>query len=131
MKELKKYGITLLAGFAIVALILFGKDFFSQTDLEVIFHILSDAFFVSGVVITAVGLLVFSSNEGTFDMLVYGMDVFADFFRKKSRKKAPTYYDYKEMKAGKKIRFGFLVISGLFFLAIAFAMYLFYRRYSG
>ncbi len=129
MKQLKKYLITLVIGFFIVGLIIWSKDIFAQTSPQVIFHILSDAFFVAGVVITSAGLLVFSSNEGTFDMLIYGMDSFFDFFRKKSTKKYPTFYDYRESKAGKKIRFGFIVISGLFFLAIAGVMYFMYRKY--
>ncbi len=128
MKELKKYGITLLTGLVMTGLILWGKDFFNQTDAKMIFHILSDAFFVPGVVITGIGLLVFSANEGSFDMLAYGIDAFADFFRKQSRKKAPTYYDYKVMRADKKVRFGFLLISGLIFLAVAGVMYLLYRN---
>ncbi len=129
MKKLWKYVITLAIGFFIVGMIIWSKDIFTQTSPQVIFHILTDAFFVAGVVITGAGLLVFSSNEGTFDMLIYGMDSFFDFFRKKSTKKYPTFYDYRLSKADKKIRFGFLVFSGLFFLALAGIMYLMYRKY--
>ncbi len=130
MKKLKKYLITILIGFLIVLLIVLSKDIFAQTSPQIIFHILSDAFLVAGVVITAAGLLVFSSNGGTFDMLIYGLNSFADMFRKKSKKKYPTFYDYRESKADKKLKFGFMVISGLFFLAVAVVMYLIYRKYS-
>ncbi len=129
MKNLMKYGITLLVGLGIAFLILLSKDLFAQTELVNVFHILSDAFFVVGVVITGLGLLVFSSNEGTFDMLIYGMDSFLDIFRRKSTKKYATFYDYRASRADKKIGFGFLLICGLIFLAIAAVMYLLYRQF--
>ena len=130
MKLLKKYLITLLIGFAIVALILWSKDIFSQTSTAQIFHILTDAFFATGVFVTSAGLLVFVSNEGTFDMLVYGVISFFDMFRKTSKKKYETFYDYRESRKDIKIKFGFIVLCGLFFLAVSMVMYLFYKKYS-
>ena len=130
MKTAKKYLITLLSGLAVAALIAWSKDLFSQPEPAMIFHILTDSFFVVGVVITSAGLLIFSSNEGTFDMLSYGVQAFADMFRKKSQKKYETYYDFKEARAGKKIPFGFLLISGVAFLAVSFLMLYFYHQYS-
>lgn len=130
MKSLKKYLITLLIGFSIVALILWSKDIFSQTSTGKIFHILTDAFFATGVFVTSAGLLVFSSNEGTFDMLVYGVNSFFDIFRKTSKKKYETFYDYRESRKDAKIKFGFMIICGVFFLAVSMVMYLFYKKYS-
>lgn len=130
MRAAKKYWITALVGFLIVAAIAFSKDLFAQTNPQSIFHILTDAFFVAGVLLTGSGLLVFSSNEGSFDILVYGMNSFLDIFRKKSLKKYETYFDYKESRADKKVKFGFLLICGGAYLAIAFIMYFLYRHYS-
>jgi drug/metabolite transporter (DMT)-like permease len=130
MKALKKYLITLLVGFAGVALILWSKDIMAQTAAVDVFHILCDAFFVVGFVITAAGLLVFSSNEGTFDMLVYGVKSFLDMFRKDSIKKYDTFYDYRESRAQSKMSFGFMIICGLFFLAVSMVMYYFYTQYK-
>lgn len=130
MKAIRKYVITLLIGFAAVALIIFSKDILSQTAPVDIFHILCDAFFAVGVVISGAGLLVFSSNEGTFDMLVYGIKSFVDMFRRNSIKKYDTFYDYRMSREDKKIQFGFLLICGLFFLAISFVMYYLYRQYK-
>ncbi len=130
MKTLKKYAITLLIGFAVVALILWAKDIFAQTEIAKVFHILSDAFFVAGVVITSAGLLVFSSNEGTFDMIAYGMSSFLDMFRKQSKKKYETFYDYRASRQEKKMGFSFLLLCGLLFLAVAVVMYFFFRQYS-
>lgn len=122
--------ITLFIGFSAAALIAWAKDIFAQTALVNVFHILCDAFFVVGVVTLSAGLLVFSTNEGTFDMLVYGVKSFTDLFRKNSTKKYDSFYDYRVSRTEKKLSFGFLLICGLFFLAIAFIMYSFYRQYS-
>lgn len=130
MKGIRKYLITLLVGFGAVALILWAKDIFHQTALVDVFHVLTDAFFVVGTVMTCMGLLVFSSNEGSFDMLVYGVKSFVDLFRKNSVKKYDSFYDYRESRADKKIKFGFLLICGLFFLAVSFVMYFLYRQYQ-
>ena len=130
MKAYKKFFITMLIGLGAVALILWSKDILQQTAPVEIFHILTDAFFVVGTVITCAGLLVFSSNEGSFDMLVYGVKSFLDMFRKSSMKKYDTFYDYRESRADKKLKFGFLLICGLMFLTISLVMYFFYRQYK-
>lgn len=130
MRALKKYLITLAVESLLVLGIIWAKDIFAQTALSSIFHILTDAFFAIGTVGTCAGLLVFSSNEGTFDILVYGMSSFIDMFRTTSKKKYDTFYDYRESRADKKLQFGFVLVCGLIFLAISFVMYLLYRRYS-
>ena len=128
MRKMRKYVITLLAGLAAAALIMFSKDIFAQTEAVVVYHILCDAFFAVGVVITAIGLLVFSANEGTFDIIVYGVSSFFDMFRKVSRKKYDTFYDYRVSREEKKLSFGFLLICGVLFLAISLVMYMLYCR---
>ena len=129
MKKLK-YLVTLLCGLAASMLIFFSKDIFSQVEAVKVFHILCDGFFAVGVVITAIGLLIFTSNEGTFDAIVYGVGSFIDMFRRTSKRKYETLYDYRESRSEKKVKFGFLLICGLFFILLAMVMYLFYRKYS-
>ena len=129
MRSLSKYLIVLLIGLLLVTLIVSSKDIFSQTEPVEIFHILCDGFFAVGVVITSAGLLVFSGNEGTFDMLVYGVSSFVDLFRRTSKKKYDTFYDYRASRSDKKIQFGFILISGLIFLAVSLVMYALYRAY--
>lgn len=122
MKKLRKYFITLIAGLVAVAAIVWAKDIFAQTEPAAVYHILCDAFFAVGWVMFAAGALVFSSNEGAFDMLSYGMSSFLDLFRAKSKKKYATFFEYKESKSGKKFSFGFLLICGLLFLAISLVL---------
>ena len=128
MKAFKKYLITLLAGFGAAALIAWSKDLFAQTTAVAVYHILCDSFFVVGVVITSIGLLILSTNEGTFDMLVYGMKAFVDIFRKESVRKYDNFYDYRMSREDKKLPFGFLLICGVFFLAVSMVMLYCYNQ---
>ena len=130
MKALRKYWITLLIDVVLTALIAYSKDVMNQTALVNVFHILCDSFFVVGFVTFAAGMLVFSSNEGTFDMVVYGVKTFFSVFRRDYVKKYDTFYDYRVAREEKKFPFGFLLICGLIFLAVAFVMYYLYRQYS-
>ena len=129
MKFWAKCGIVFLIGFVLVALIIGAKGIFSQTEPVQIFHILCDGFFAVGVVITSAGLLVFSANEGAFDVLVYGISTFLGMFRKNYERKYETLYDYKESRSGKKNKFGFLLVCGVVFIVISLIMYALYALY--
>ena len=87
MKNLKRCLITMLIGLAFVAMILYSKDVWHQTEAVVVYHILCDAFFAVGVVILCIGLLIFSCNEGTFDILVYGVSTFVGMFKRNHERK--------------------------------------------
>lgn len=128
MKALKRYGFTLLGGLLAVFGIIWAKGIFNQTAPDVIFHILCDAFFIVAVLLLATGLLIFSTNEGTFDILAYGMSSFLGIFRNKRVPKYETFYDYRESRQDKKVKFGYFLICGAGFLAVAFLMYFLYRQ---
>ncbi len=130
MSTLKKYLITFLCGFAGVLGILWMKDVFSQTEMSAIFHILCDSFFVVGVLMVCIGLLIFTCNEGALDGLSYGVKAFVNLFRKTGLKKYDSYFDYKAARSEKKTPFGHLVISGLFFIAVSLVMLYFYYLYQ-
>lgn len=122
MKTFLKYFITLTVGLAAVAGIVWAKDVFAQTEPAQVYHILCDGFFAVGTVLCCAGLLVFSSNEGTFDMIVYGLSSFIDLFRVESKKKYATFYDYRESRSNAKFPFAFLLICGLLFVAISLVL---------
>ena len=119
----------MLCGLAAVALIIWAKDIFAQTQAADVYHILCDAFFAVGVVILCIGLLIFSSNEGTFDIIVYGVSSFVGMFKKNHVRKYDTFYDYRAERADKKIKFGFLLICGLIFIAVSLVMLSLYHQY--
>lgn len=119
MKKLKKYFITLAAGLAVAMGIAWAKDVFAQTEPQQVYHILCDCFFAVGTVLCCAGLLIFGGNEGTYDMLAYGLNSFIDLFRDKSKKKYDTFFDYRESRTDKHVPFGFLLICGLIFIAVS------------
>ena len=119
MKRFRKYFITLTVGLLAVAGLAWAKDVFAQTEPGKVYHILCDVFFAVGTVMCCAGLLIFSSNEGTFGIFSYGISSFMDLFRPKSKKKYDTFYDYQAAHAEKKIPFGFLLICGLLFIAVS------------
>ena len=104
-KKILEYSITSVVGLLIALVIVLSKQIWNANTEEV-FHILTDAFFVSGVLLTCFGLLIVSYNGGTFDMLSFGLIKFFNMFRKDmSKNRALTFYDYRVAKHGKKKNF--------------------------
>lgn len=88
---------------------------------KIVFHILADAFSVSGLIGLLFYLLTYVSSKGAFDMLSYSIKyVFLVTFRRdyKKEKFPQTYYDYKVLKdhEGRKAYIGFLWPSLIFFM---------------
>lgn len=118
MKKYLKYIITSSIGLSVTILILLSKKIFAQDKLLEIYKILTDAFFVPGVLIFGFGLLVYSSNEGVFDIVSYGMKAFFNLFRTKPQKQV-TYYEYKIAKHEHDKPIVFFLIVGAVFMVIS------------
>ena len=131
MKALKKYLITFGIGLLAVMLIISTKGIFTAKDTAEIFKILCDSTFAVGFTMAGMGLLVYTSNEGVFDGLIFGVSSFINMFRKGHKKKYKDLYEYKESKANKKYGFGYIVICGLIFLVVSLAIMLpLYNKFS-
>lgn len=114
-------GLEALAALAIII----SRDGFSQRDRETCLHILSDAFAIPGILCVCIGLMVVVSNGGVFDMARYTFSKVSNTFRREENKKEipGTYYDYVCARHdGKHASFGFILISGLFFLILSIIM---------
>lgn len=129
MKTFAKYLITLAVGFALSFVVMYSKGLFAMTDPATIFHILSDSFIVSGVLLGGLGLLVFVSNEGVFDILIFGTKQFFGFFRKVKTQKFADFYEYKEARAQKKLKFGSILVCGVFFVLLSVIMLVLNKQY--
>ena len=114
-KTLKKYLITSVLALLLTFLIALARGVFEKENTVDVLHVLIDATFVVSVLFTGFGLLIFSANEGTFDMIAYGMTSFIALFKKdrESYLKYKTYVDYKEAKADNKHSFAHIVLVGL------------------
>ena len=130
MKKIFKYLITLLVGLALAAWVAISKGIFSETRAEIIFGILSDAFFVPGVLLVGVGGLIFVSNEGIFDGFTYGIISFIDIFRKDKQNKYRTFFDYRQSKGERDTSFGFMLICGIAFIVASGIMYLLFNNFA-
>lgn len=129
MKKMRKYIITFGVGLIFVFLIALLKDIFQQDNAKSVFHILTDAFFAIGILMFCFGILVFSSNSGTFDMLHYGVVKLIDLIRNNiSNAKYKTFYDFKVDKHETNTPFLFLVIVGTIFVIISLIFLRFYNQ---
>lgn len=128
MRKYIKYGVTLLIGLIAAFIICCTKGIFSKKTLADVYHILTDAFFVPGVIILCFGLLVFASNEGNFTMMSYGIKRFFSLFKRDiSKELGQTYADYKLAHKGEKHPILYLLICGgvLIVISILF-LFLYY-----
>lgn len=126
-KTILRYSITFSIGLIASFLIMLSKSIFSQESSKEVYKILTDAFFVSGVVICGYGLLVMASNGGTFDMLTYGVKRFFSLFQKDiSKIKHKTFYEYRMAKQENKNPFWYLVIVGLVLIGISMIFLILY-----
>ena len=118
--KIAKYLVTFTLGLLLAFIIVVLKDIFHSTSVKDTFHILTDAFFVPGVLIACFGVLVIATNGGTFDMLAYGVMQFFNLFRKDpTNRKYKTFYDYKKAQEDKQIDFWYLIIVGAILIGIS------------
>lgn len=131
MKKYVKYLITAAIGLAIAFLIICLKGTFTKDNAKDVMHILTDAFFVAGVLISGYGILVIASNGGTFDMFAYGFISIFQFFKKDYKKrKYKDFYEYRKTKQASPRPFFYLVIVGLFYIAISMIFLILYYKFQ-
>lgn len=114
IEYLKKYILSFAIMGMFTGVVLWLRDHSSADEPLVRYLNLADAFFIPGVIMLMVGVLVWLSTTGTFDMLSYGINRAKDsFIPSVSRAKEETFYDYKMRKDAKRAKgYSFLFISG-------------------
>ena len=129
MRNGKRFWISFLICSVCSLLTAWSRGVFSQKAPIGVLHILSDSFLVVGVLAVCIAVLLFVSNEGTFDIFVYGLQSFWSFFRKDMSRKYETFFDYRIARQEKKVPFLFLFVCGSIFLFLSVLMYAAYRKY--
>ena len=134
MKEFFKkalpYIITGAVGIIIFIIVICTQAIWNAEGAKEVMGTLSDACFVPGVLLAGVGLIIFASNGGAFDMLSYAVIRFFDLFKRDVRnKKYKDFYEYREAKKGKKRSMGFMLIVGVVFIAMAGIFLIVYSQY--
>ena len=128
MKVLTRFLITMVVGLLLTGWFILSRDLLEQTEPLKIYHILCDGFFVVGVLISSLGSLIFVSNEGVFDPLVYGVRSFINLFRKRDKRKMETYYDFRMARLEHKFPFLPILLCGAAFLLVSGVMYILYSQ---
>ena len=116
---LKKYGICALIEILIAFLVIWSKGFFAHS-LAVNIQILSDAFFVSGILMTLFAGLMFVGQEGAFIGVGFVLRNVVLAFIPMGRMRHEKYVDYRarKMNSAKKGSNHYLLVTGLVFLSI-------------
>ncbi len=92
--------------------------------MQEVMEILSNIFLVVGVMLTGLGLLIFASNYGSFDMLSYGSKLVFNLIcsekkRKEFHKRYPDYYAYYTEKRQVKVKYSYLLKIGIVFILLS------------
>lgn len=111
------YVITFAVG-ALMALgvLVMDNAFSADTLLLDRIRFFSDAFFVPGVLMFCIGMMIFVAGKGSLDGLTYSLQ----FLKREIflRQKVETFADYKARKAEKKTPYGFLLLVGAAYLLL-------------
>lgn len=130
---LKKYGICFGVASVITFLVFWIKGFFTHS-VGVNIQILSDGFYISGMMMLFVAGMMYVSGEGALIGIGYVMKSVVQFFVPMGRKYHETYADYRERKIGKakpQSDSAILVTGLIFFLiGIIFAVIWYTKFYN-
>ena len=118
-EKLIKYSICFGVEILIAFLVIWSKGFFTQS-VSVNIQILSDAFFVSGILMTLFAGMLYISGEGALIGIGFVIRNALLTFIPMGRAKQERYADYRErkLKQAKKQKDRCILVTGLFFLLI-------------
>lgn len=126
-KRLLPYLATIIVGVAITLLILNAKDVWHAQTTQIAMQILSDGFFVPGILLAGFGLIIFASAGGVFDMLGFSLYMLVNLFRRDiNKRKYKDFYEYEQSKKDRKFNMGFMLWIGLAFILIALIFLILY-----
>ena len=116
---LTKYAVCFGVEALIAFLVIWSKGFFTEST-AVNIQILSDAFFVSGVLMTLFAGMLYVSSEGALIGIGFVLRNVVLAFIPMGRAKHELYADYRERKLreAKKRNNSCILVTGLFFLVI-------------
>ncbi len=112
-----KYLVTVGIGALLVLFVLLARGFFEFPELREQYRILSDAFTTAGVVLIMVGVLIWVSTTGLFDMINYALGKFGRALIPFSKKSDEKYYDYVMRKREHRLSgYSFVFIVGVLYM---------------
>ena len=122
--------ICLCIGAALCLTLLLGRGGLAAENETAFLHILCDALFVPGAMLTCAGLLSIVSRGGVFDAFSYGMKCFIAMLQKPEKRRLPaTYFDYVTQRREKPwtAPYALFCVGGAFLIAAGIVLALYYR----
>ena len=96
---------------------------------ELLLKDLCNAFFVPGMCTFGLGVLVWSTNGGTFDMIAFGFVKLFDLFKRDLTKvKYKTFYEYRKAQQEKQRSFSAYLVVGAVFIALSMLFLVLYNN---
>ena len=126
----KSWAICFGIGCVLAVLMLCTRGGLDAADARTFLHVLCDALFVPGALLTCSGLLSVVAGEGAFAAIHYGLQkLFSMLRNEKNRSALPkTYYDFYQQRYSKKTPPPVaLLVSGVCFLAAACVILILYN----
>lgn len=136
VKNLLKYGISTAVGLLMVVVYVFSRDYgtrdFWSWSLLNKALVLCDGFTIPGVVFLCVGGLVWASTQGALDGISFALKVGLKSLIPGTKKEHIRYYDYVQKKRENRPQgYGFLLIVGVAFMAVALLFMAIYYQQRG
>lgn len=122
LKEYKEYVVTTAIALAFAVVLIMSRGIFQEESIDMVITIISDAFFIPGVLLICVGLIVYASNEGLFLSISYGFKVIGRTITAKKEEKLmdEAYHEYYARQIQKKAKCKHFLIIGLVFVVLSF-----------
>ena len=129
MKKWLQYLIITGINILLVLGVMLIQEGFAQTGQELL-KVKCNAFFVPGMCTLGLGILIWSTNGGTFDMIAFGVIKLFDLFKKDLTKvKYKTFYDYRKAQQEKQRSFSAYIVVGAVFIAVSILFLVLYNNY--
>ena len=126
ISEYKTYVITALVGLAVSVYICFSRNIFGAETVADVITILSDAFFVPGILFLCLGLILYAANEGIFNAVSYGMKILGRSLVGKKDEKIinEEFHEYHARVSQKKTKVKHFLLVGVvnFVISIIFVV---------
>ena len=128
ISRLLRYGISTILCAVCTASYVLSQDLGGASQKE-FFMILTDGFFLPGILLIFCGLLVFVGNNGVFNGVGYVIHVVVHALIPGGRYNMERYGEYVSRKQEKQITgYGFLYIVGALFIVISVVFYVLYSQ---
>lgn len=126
--EHKRYFITAAIGLVVSVFICLSRSIFGAETAAEVVTILSDAFFVPGILFLCIGLFLFAANEGIFNAISYGMKILGCSFRGKKDEKIidEEFHEYHARVSQKKSKVKHFLLVGVVYVVISIVFVVIY-----